>query len=249
MNDLVLKFLGEQTGKPFKVPGATNNARWMARGIYALKTYLFRQHLQLEPNFLNSLERFCMFVALIYAKHWNRSPIAVDAPFNDLKLMKELHAYGRIDAEIARVALGVHKRHLWYLSDELVVLSLFSDKVSTDDKSTMAILMLRVTTHRTENSIKHTTEIDDIQNAELHNFLSARSFFFFEHLGLSTEFLDVDPNDWNDIESFRQAEKTVLDLITVVNDSAERAVQLGANIISNQRVRSESRLQDLIVSN
>lgn len=36
--DLALKFLDVNTMKTFKVPGATSNARWMARGIYALKT-------------------------------------------------------------------------------------------------------------------------------------------------------------------------------------------------------------------
>lgn len=40
----------------------------------------------------------------------------------------------------------------------------------------------------------------------------------------------------------------IRDLIVVVNDGAERALQLGANIISNQKVRTEERLQNFIVS-
>lgn len=129
LNDLVLKFFGIQTSKPFNVPGATSNARWMSRAIYALKTYLFRRHLFLDSNFLHSLHRFCLFVALIYTKHWNHCPNAADAPFNDLQLLKELDIYRQIDADVAESALESFKRHLWYLGDELVVLSLFSEKV------------------------------------------------------------------------------------------------------------------------
>lgn len=220
----------------------------MARAIYALKTYLVRQHLQLDSNFLSSLERFCTFVALIYTKHWNRSSIALDAPVNDLLLMKELRVYEQIDDVISRVAQEAHHRHLWYLSDELITLSLFSDKVSNEEKSLMAILMLRVVAQRTENSIKHTDEIDDIQNIELYNFISARSFFLFEHLGINSEFLDEDSAKWNEMESFIRSKKTILDLITVVSDSAERALQLGASLIPNQKVQSESRLHDFILS-
>lgn len=156
LNDLVLKFFGTQTSKPFRVPGATNNARWMARILYAMKTYLFRQHLDLHPDFIDSLERFCMFSALIYTKHWNRCTIAVDAAFNDLQLWKELDAYQEIDVEIANAALRAHKRHLWYLSDELIVLSLFSEKVSNEIKRNMSRQMPRHVDDRTENSIKHT---------------------------------------------------------------------------------------------
>lgn len=83
----------------------------MARIIYAIKTYLFRQHLEEDTDFFDSLERFCMFAALIYTKHWNRCSNAVDAPYNDLQLMKELDSYGEIDIEIANAALIAHKRH------------------------------------------------------------------------------------------------------------------------------------------
>lgn len=248
LNDLVLKFLGKQTNKPFRVPGATSNARWMARAIYALKTYLFREHMDLDSEFVVSLERFCIFVALIYTKHWNRCTNPVDAPYNDLKLMKELDAYKEIDREIADVAARAHKRHLWYLSDELVVLTLFSDKVSNYDKYLMQMKLIRQVSKRTENSIIYTAEIDDIQNIELQDFISPRSFFLFEQLDLPNDFLDADVSDWTEMESYKKAKQIILNLITVVNDSAERALQFGANIISNQRVQDESRLQDFVVS-
>lgn len=187
LNDLVLKFLGKGTNKSFRVPGATNNARWMCRAIYALKTYLFRQHLDLDPIFMNSLERFCLFVALIYTKFWNQSPNAADAPFNDLQLMKELNVYRQIDDDIAESALRAIQRHLWYLSEDLILLSLFSEKVSNDEKDLMVLLLIQVTGNRTENSIKYNGEIGDIQTLELHQFMSStRSFFLMNILEIIT---------------------------------------------------------------
>lgn len=248
VNDLILKFLGIKTSKPFRVPGATNNARWMARIIYAIKTYLFRNHLGLQSDFIDSLERFCLFVALIYTKHWNRCPNVIDAPYNDIQLLKELDEYREIDIQIANAALTAHKRHLWYLSDELVVLSLFSDKVSNRDKSNMIARMTPNVEERTANSIKHSGEINDIQNIELHHFISPRSRFLFERLELDVDFLNENPEDWNEMDTFRNAKQEVLDLIPVVNDSAERAIQLGSTAITNQRVQSEKRLQEFIIS-
>lgn len=248
LNDLVLKFLGINTNKPFRVPGATNNARWMCRAIYALKTYLFRQHLDLDPVFVNSLERFCMFVALIYTKFWNQSPNAADASFNDLQLMKELNVYRQIDDDIAESALVAIQRHLWYLSDELITLSLFSEKVSNDEKDLMVLLMIQTVAPRTENSIKYNGVIDDIQTLELHQFVSRRSYFLFDILEINTEFLSYDADTWNECDSYQKAKQMIRDLIVVVNDGAERALQLGAKIISNQKVRTEERLQNFIIS-
>lgn len=108
--------------------------------------------------------------------------------------------------------------------------------------------MIRHVEERTENSIRHTAEIDDIQNIELHDFISPRSLFLFERLELNFDFLDENPDDWDEMESFKHAKRTILDLITVVNDSAERAVQLGANTITDKRAQSEGRLQDFIIS-
>lgn len=248
LNDLVLKFFGKRTNKPFRVPGATNNARWMCRAIYALKTYLFRQHLGFDEDLITSLERFCMFIALIYTKFWNQSPNAVDAAVNDLQLMKELDVYRQIDDDIADSALRAIQRHLWYLSDELILLSLFSEKVSNDEKDSMIISLIQATGVRTANSIKYKDPIGNIQALELNQFLSPRSFFLFDVLELDTEFLTQIADNWNQNHSYQEAKTIIRDLIIVVNDGAERALQLGANIISKQKVRTEERLQNFIIS-
>lgn len=65
---------------------------------------------------------------------------------------------------------------------------------------------------------------------------------------MNFDFLDENPDEWNEIESYIHAKRTVINLVIAVNDGAERAVQLGANAISEKRVQSERRLQDFIIS-
>lgn len=248
LNDLVLKFLGIKTGKSFHVPGATSNARWMVRAIYAIKLYLFRSQIGLDPDFELCLERFCLFVSLTYVKYWNQARNAADAPFNDMSLLKEMDYYSQIDGPIAAAALNAFQRHLWYLSDELITLALFSDKVSHEEKFNMILMMIPIVSIRTQNSIKHVDPIDDFQNLELHQFISPRSRFLFQLLDIDNSFLSVDTADWNDNQEYRIAKKKIHDLIVVVNDCSERTLQLGANIIDNQRVQSDAKLQEFIIS-
>lgn len=247
-HDLVLKFLGIPTIKPFKVPGATNNARWMHRAIYALKMYLFQDQIEISRDFALSLHRFCLFVSLIYVKYWSWAPIAVDAPSNDIQFLKELDRYRKIDNDIAEVALNAIKRHLWYLGDELIVLSLFSNKVSAEEKFYMALLMTDCQANRTDNSIKYSTEINDIQSLSLDHFISPRSFFLLHILNIDSSFLADDPENWNENEVYLTAQRKIENLVVVVNDSSERALQQGAKIIDGQRVQNEKRLQDFLVS-
>lgn len=247
-NDLVLKFLGVKSEKSFNVPGATSNSRWMQRAIYALKLYLFRNHVELHSEDLECLRRFCLFVSLIYIKFWIWSPLAVDAPSNDIQFLKELDQYHQIDQDIAEEALVAFKRHLTYLSDELILLSLFSNKVTADEKLDLSIFMIQHVSNRTPNSIKHTTAIEDIQNLRLVDFISPRSWYLFEILDIDSSFLTEAPENWDEMQEYLTAKKKVQDLIVVVNDSCERAVQLGAQLIEGKRIQTESRLQDFIVS-
>lgn len=246
--DLNLKFFGINTGRSFKVPGATSNARWMARAIYALKTYLFRSVLELDQSSIENLERFCLFVALVYTKFWNQCPNAIDAPVNDLKLLKEIDLYQQIDGSISMAAMTAFKRHLWYLGDELIVLSLFSDKISDEERIDMSLVLIPVVSNRTNNSIRHTDGLTEIQGLELTDFFSTRSFFMLQLLKIDTSFLMENPDGWNELISFKRAKKKIHDLIVVVNDASEWGLQLGANLIENQRVQSENRLQDFFVS-
>ena len=55
--ELALIFLGgtPKNGIRFKAPGANHHARWMAKALYALKFFIFRDQFQLNATELNGL--------------------------------------------------------------------------------------------------------------------------------------------------------------------------------------------------
>ncbi|GBM97999.1 hypothetical protein AVEN_98535-1 [Araneus ventricosus] len=106
----------------------------MAKLIYAIKQYLFRNQKDvknLTKREETQLEKFVKFGALIYTKAWIAAPLASEVPFIDLKLWNDLKEYELFDFEISNAAKCLLERNLWYLSDELVGLALFSDSTVT----------------------------------------------------------------------------------------------------------------------
>jgi hypothetical protein len=67
---LTILFLGEkpQNGIFFKVPGSVNHARWMAKALYTLKIFLFRNEFKLTLNEHNAFRDLCIFIVRIYVK-------------------------------------------------------------------------------------------------------------------------------------------------------------------------------------
>lgn len=244
--DLCLKFFGIRTKKSFMVPGSMSKARWMAKAIYGMKMFLFREDLNLDADFEHQLMEFALFVSIIYCKHWNRSTNIFDAPVNDLTLIKELREYSIHNADVANAVLATLKNHLWYLGEELSVFSLFSDKVTNDEKNRMRLRFTsRTCPERSENSVRLRNFNDGLQLSDL---ITNRSRFVFCLLDLDTTFLLEKSETWNSNKNYKKARKIIQDLIPVVNDLAERALGRATQIIKSQKVRSEARLQNMFLS-
>lgn len=131
--ELTLVALGETPDKfSWKKPGPVHHARWMAKMIYAIKIYLLRDHgssFGLTGEEVKQVKRFVRFGTLMYVKPWFEAPLCVDAAVNDINLWNMIYSYRKTDPELSSSTLTVLERHLWYLSDELVGLALFSEKV------------------------------------------------------------------------------------------------------------------------
>ena len=88
---------------------------------------------------------------------WFKAPSPFDSPYNDLKFFKKLSLskgfklISNFHLNLLMKVLQKFENHLWYLSERLVVLSLFSDKVSNEDKNKMAKKMIKVFTKFQKN--------------------------------------------------------------------------------------------------
>lgn len=227
------------------VPGSVNNSRWMGRAIYALKCFLFRYQINLDDDVLEGLRRFSFFISTIYVKYWNWCTDVFNAPINDLQFLKELENYRQIDMELADAAIDAFSRHLTYLSDELVILSLFSKLITKEQKEAIRLKLVYEVGLRTEHSIRR--EVDgSVLHMELHDFISERSMFLFSTLGIDGSFLEHESSEWENLDSYHVARRMLKSLLVVVNDSVERALGQTANMINHQKAKTEENLQNLL---
>lgn len=131
--DLTLLVLGSKPETfSWKAPGAVHHARWMSKLIYATKIFLLRGEgklIDLSKEDEKKLERFVQFGTLLYTQAWAEAPLATEAALNDLMLWTKLKSYGKTDSELSDAVCTVLSRHLWYLSEDLVGMALFSAKV------------------------------------------------------------------------------------------------------------------------
>ncbi|KAL4113207.1 hypothetical protein QTP88_016873 [Uroleucon formosanum] len=89
--ELTIIFLGgvPPRGLSFKIPGAIHHARWMAKAIYCLKMYIFRNHFNLQHREEKSIADICVFI--IYINVWFKAPLTSSAPLQDLTFLKDLN--------------------------------------------------------------------------------------------------------------------------------------------------------------
>lgn len=92
---LTIIFLGgvSNNGISFRAPAGLHRARWMAKAIYCLKLFMFRDQLKLTKRELKTITEICVFVVTIYVRCWFQTPVATSAPRNDLWLLKNLKKF------------------------------------------------------------------------------------------------------------------------------------------------------------
>lgn len=191
---------------------------------------------------ISSLRRLCVFTITIYVKAWFSATDACNAPCNDLLLLQTLESFEAIDSLIAQVALQKLKGHLWYLSKDLVCLTLFSDHVWDEEKRKI-VLGLQKPCGAKDLRRFDAKGVRSFQSMALSDFVSERSRNLFTALKLDTSFLSVDPTEWKDRPDFSSALQTVKAL-RVVNDCAERAVKLATDF--NQALTRDEEQRQLL---
>ena len=85
-----------------------------------------------------------MLILALYGKYFLQSSLTVALPKLDILFIKHLTMYKNIDIDIANCVLQSVKRHLWYLTPELVPLSLFDKDVSIEEKQMMASKLTQI---------------------------------------------------------------------------------------------------------
>ena len=138
--------------------------------------------------------------------------------------------YSAIDKEAASESIKSIKRHLSYLSQELVVFALFDRNVSTAEKTMMGQKLF--STERPSSFLPYKPKppviaFRDGEKPILSSFIGEKSWLLFSLLKLhgSQEWLNIPAEHWDHFQDFKKASEFVHSL-SCVNDSAERGIKL-----------------------
>ena len=133
------------------------------------------------------------------------------------------------DPQLAEAVLTSVYRHMWYLTEELVVLALADSDTSDDEKSHMVAQMAAVGRPQQFLPRKPAMKPDILRGRqpdgpELHEFIGERSWLLFHLLNVDVTWMAHPPHQWNQYDGFRRF-CTYVENMNVVNDAAERAVK------------------------
>ena len=257
--ELCKVFLGDQKKLTFKQPGAIHKARWMAKLLYSIKITLLENNIAQLPqgtvttkHQLPKIRDFVTFATIIYSSWWITCSHTADAPWNDLDLYKRLLAYDSVNSSVSQSAIKALKRHLWYLTEEMIPLALFSEIVPNTEKQSIAVKLLAVKpaeevispSNRIGTSFGKPTFPDNImQSTSLADLVGPNSWFMMRILQIDHQFLKEGVENWAMCAAY-QTSKSNITAINVVNDAAERAVKLSSDFLSS--AKSESHYQNIL---
>ena len=156
----------------------------MAKGIYCLKIFGFRHQLTLSKHEISSLRRNCLFISTIYASFWISAPLPTAAPTNDLCMLQLIKDYEQVDEKVAAVAQKKMRLHLWYLSEDLAALPLFSDDVTNVEKHAMVWALQHRDPHPDDLRRLPPNMIPDFRGLSIRDFVTQRSRNLFMSLNL-----------------------------------------------------------------
>lgn len=227
---LSLLFIGEDVPNftQLRLPGATIHARFMSKDIYCYKMFLLREQFKMTASELKGIRNICIFLTRIFISYWFGCVNAVNAPRQDLRFIQDAIAY--FDAKVSNALLCKIKNHLWYLSEEVVALGFFDEKIPFEVKRKMVQALGNLDDEDAEGVIPKRLDVTVEQvksytNKDLSDFVTPRTKQFFNRLQIDMDFLHLDPSTWQEREDYCVG-KRICQNLTVVNDPAERAVKL-----------------------
>lgn len=212
---------GTKRTQIFHLPGPVHHARWMAKAIYCLKIFLFREHFKLTAREFNGIREVCVFIIRHYLKLWFNCVSAVGAPLQDLSFVQTLLSPSTHspDTKMKKLLLKKMSNHLWYLLEEAVGLSLFDKNVSDEVKQKMAQLLLEYSAAGQEEDegeeeddyepakrfIISVENISNLNDKDLSYFVTRKTLNFFKRFDISLNFLRLDPKIWKTNKAYSEA--------------------------------------------
>jgi hypothetical protein len=215
----------------------------MSKALYILKMSLLLHQLPLHWTKKRKITKMSLFVVFSYMKYWFSSTSLTSAACNDLDLYRSLLKFKSIDMAASTKACEVINRHTWYLTEELVPLSLFNDNISLDERTLLARKILLQHIPAEKVTIQKPTLPLIKKESKLVDFVGGRSRVLFDLLKVPLDFLGDE--DWHLHPDYTTV-KDGLRNLSPINDSSERALALATKFNGQNSTRTEASQQELV---
>ena len=113
----------------------------MSKRIYFVKIWLLSRIFNLSKEEESEVQRVFIFTVVVYAKAWFRAPLSVSAPRNDLELYRIVLKYREVEPAISFQVLKSIRRHQWYLTPQMVTLSLADTSLPAKEREEIARIL------------------------------------------------------------------------------------------------------------
>ncbi|KAG0711464.1 hypothetical protein GWK47_002288 [Chionoecetes opilio] len=209
--------------------------------IYVLKICMFRPTCKSHAG-RQGLEEisFSSSFSSTRARGWEAG-LATEAAYNDLNLVQDLHHFQEINGAIGKTTLTTFSRHLWYLGADLVGLSLFSERISMEEKKKIAEETRK---EKDLDRIRFNKAADQLINSSLPSLTSSASVRALTLLNIDISFLSLPVDEWEANPAYQKGVSTVKNL-SVTNDGAERGVAMISSY-NDSLTKDEKTKQDLL---
>ena len=127
--------------------------------------------------------------------------------------------------------LEVLSRHGWYTAQSTVVFSLFSNKLSADEKSRVAA---RILTFEPPEKVKlGKPDFKELEKStKIEDLVGPGSYLFFSILGAGWQWLNKDPAQWREDPDYKELADFVR-TVKVTNDTAEKGNQAHLRLLED----------------
>ena len=130
----------------YRKSGATSSARWMGKVLYCQKMFMWSDQMSYDREFVEKLHQINLFIALFYVPAWLKCNIGMDAPINNLTFLHDMLRYKNEDPTVADIFFNKLSSYQWYLTQETVAFSFFSQHplLADEMKEFMAFQLLLI---------------------------------------------------------------------------------------------------------
>ena len=185
---LIYIFLGGKIDKfTFRQPSACHEARFMADSLYILVLYMTSEIIsQLNEDLRPKFKLLAEYISIFHGIYFLQTPITEKSPKLDLKFIKDFDSVKHIYGESTfNCILKSYSNHSWYLTENLVIISIADTSLDDDERNSIAGELLKYDRKSESHLDIIKPNLPDICiNKDLKDYVGQRSWQIFNILEL-----------------------------------------------------------------